>query len=89
MKTTLLTKLHERAVLELSLLKEAQLQKFSIDQTIVKEDRKKNGITYSNFAYLLKSRQAYINDINRLESIEQRLKTWYYQTLNKIMYHTN
>jgi hypothetical protein len=81
---SILIKLHQRQILELELIQECEKRRYEISRKIALEE-KKNVIE----AYLFTSKTEYQRKYDKLLKIKQRLYTWYWQTLNKIMYYSN
>ena len=84
MKTSLLTKLHNQSIKELELIAKCDERRYAISKRIEAEEKK-----HPAYRYLLYTKKELQNDYNRLGKIKERLFTWYWQTLNKIMYHSN
>lgn len=84
MRTNILIKLHQRQITELELIAECEKRRYGISKRIEQEEKKP--VTSS---YLFTSKSEYQLRYNELLKVKQRLFTWYWQTLNKIMYYSN
>lgn len=84
MRTNILIKLHNRQILELELIAECEKRRYEISRRIELEERK-----HRSEAYLFTSKGEYQQRYNELLKVKQRLFTWYWQTINKILYYSN
>jgi hypothetical protein len=82
MRTNILIKCHVRSVTELELIAECERRLNEWHRMI--EAKEKDHNKYWQWT-MLELRQK----VEELNNIKQRLTTWYWQTLNKILYYSN